>query len=234
MDLLGVIEQSWWLGIPAAVLIGVFLGISPFSLPITTTAVGLGSAGAVGARGTGVKVVAAFGAGMIVVYTVVGLAASRLDQVIEGIMRPYAGIGYIVLGVLILALGLWQLIKPGGFCASCTLPSPKNPTVLGAFIAGVPGGFVNCPACAAIVTGVAGSAATQGSPLYSGAIMLALGVGHVGVLVIATWLLTRRWVLPVHRLKMLQRISGLALVMVAAYFFYQGSAQGLVPGPRLP
>lgn len=234
MDLLGIIEQTWWLGIPVAMLAGVFLGISPLAIPINGTAVSLGAAGAVGSKGTGVRVVAAFGAGMIIVYTLIGVTASQLDRVVDGLMRPYAGFAYLILGGLILLLGVWQFFAPGRFCRPCELPAPRNPTVLGAFVAGIPGGFVNCPACAAVVTGVAGSAAVLGNPLYSGAVMLSMGLGHVAVLVGATWFLTKRWAPSARWLALAQRASAITLVLVAIYMFYSASLEGLTPGPRLP
>ena len=153
MDPFALIESTWWLGIPIAFLAGIFLGLSPLALPITGTAAGLGISGAVGGRSSGVKLVAAFGAGMILVYTAVGLAAGRIDAVIEGFLLPYAGIGYLLIAALLLGLSGWLLFRPAAFCTACAKPLKANPTVLGAFLAGIPGGFVNCPACAAIVTG---------------------------------------------------------------------------------
>lgn len=234
LDPFAIIEQTWWLGIPVALLGGIFLGLSPLAFPITGTALGLGAAGALGARGLGVKVVAAFGAGMMLVYTIVGFAAGQIDQVIDGLLAPYAGIGYLILGGLLAALAAWLAFKPAAFCTSCAQPLSKNRTLVGAFIAGIPGGFVNCPACAAIVTGVAASASQLGSPWYSGAVMFALGAGHVAVLVIGTWFLTRRWQPTAKWLRIFQTVSAAMLGIIAVYFFYLSSLSGVQPGPRLP
>ena len=213
---------------------GIFLGLSPLALPITGTAVSLGAAGGLGARGAGVKMAAAFGAGLIVVYTVVGVAAGQIDLVVEGILRPYAGIGYLGIGTVLVGLAGWLFIKPAAFCAACSRSPAKSPTLLGAFALGVPGGFVNCPACAAVVTGIAASAAKLGNPIYSGAVMFALGVGHVAVLVIATWFLTKRWPPSARWLRWFQSGTAVLLLLVAAYFFYLGYVGGLGIGPRLP
>lgn len=177
--------------------------------------------------------VTAFGAGLILVYTVVGVTAGQIDQVIEGIFRPYAAIGYLVIATMLAGLAGWLLLKPAAFCSSCTRSPARSTTTLGAFAIGVPGGFVNCPACAAVITGIAASAAKLGNPVYSGAVMFALGVGHVAVLVTATWFLTKRWPPPARWLRWFQSAAAAVLLMVAAYFFYLAYVGGLSTGPRL-
>lgn len=233
MNPFGWIESTWWLGIPTALLLGALLGANPAALPILGTAAGLGSAGALAARGGAIKVAAAFGAGMVVVYTAVGVVAARIDDLTESVLRPYAGIGYLVLGVLVASLALFLLLRPSSFCSACALPARKNVTMLGAFLAGVPAGLVNCPACSGVVLGVAASAASFGNAIYSTAVMLALGVGHAGVLVGFVWFLTKGWSLPEYKLRIAQRVTAVFLLGVAAYFFYLSSIQGLRPGFRL-
>lgn len=233
MDPFGLIENTWWLGIPVALVLGVLLGANPAALPIVGTAVGLGSAGALAARGGAIKVAAAFGMGMVVVYTAVGVVASRIDDLTESVLRPYAGIGYLVLGVLIAGFALFLLLRPSSFCSACALPARKNATMLGAFFAGIPAGLVNCPACSGVVIGVAASAATFGNAIYSTVVMLALGIGHAGVLVALVWFLTKGWSPPEHKLRIAQRVAAVFLLAVAGYFFYLSSLQGLRPGFRL-
>lgn len=209
--------------------------MSPLSLPITGTAAGLGVSGAVGARGGGVRLVAAFGAGMILVYTAVGLAAGQIDTVIDDYLRPYAGIGYLLIAALLLGLAGWLVLRPAAFCTACAQPLKKtSPSVLGAFLAGIPGGLVHCPACAAIVTGVAASAAQLGRPIYSGAVMFALGAGHIAVLLTGTWFFTRRWTASARWRRLAQRSAAGLLILIAAYFLYLGRLNGFDTGPRLP
>lgn len=232
MDVL--IEQVWWLGIPTALVLGVLLGMNPLALPILGTAVALGASGEVGAKGAGVRVTAAFGAGMVIVYTLVGLAAGSVDEVTERILRPYSGIGYVVVGVVLLGLGLFLLVRPRVFCTACALPARRNPSLLGAFVAGIPGGFVNCPACAGIILGVAASSARLGSPLYSGAVLMALGVGHAAVLTGLVWLITNRGRPSPRTLAVFQRLAALLLLGIAAWFFHLAGVEGLAPRPKIP
>lgn len=187
-----------------------------------------------GSRGGGVKLVGAFGAGMILVYTTVGLAAAQIDTVIDVYLRPYAGIGYLLIAALLIGLSGWLILRPATFCTACAKPLKTSPSALGAFFAGIPGGLVNCPACAAIVTGFAASAAQLGRPLYSGAVMFALGSGHIAALIAGTWFFTRRWT-PSARWQSVARRSAAGLLgLIAAYFLYLSYLNGLEPGPRLP
>jgi len=135
MDPFSLIESTWWLGIPVALVMGALLGANPAALPIVGTAIGLGSAGALAARGGAIKVAAAFGAGMVVVYTAVGVVAERVDELTESILRPYSGIGYLILGIVISGFALFLLLRPSAFCASCAMPTRRNATMAGAFLA---------------------------------------------------------------------------------------------------
>ena len=233
MDPFSLIESTWWLGIPVALVMGALLGANPAALPMVGTAIGLGSAGALAARGGEIKLAASFGAGMVVVYTAVGVVAERVDDLTESILRPYSGIGYLILGILISGFALFLLLRPSAFCAACAMPTRRNSTMAGAFLAGIPAGVVNCPACAGIVIGVAASAAALGNTVYSSLVMLALGVGHAGVLVALVWFLTKGWTPSRRALRISQRIASFFLLAIAAYYFYLSSIQGIRPGFRL-
>lgn len=233
MDVFELIEQQWYLGVPAGFFLGVLLGVNPLALPMLGTAVALGGSGELGARGAGVRVAAAFGAGMVVAYTALGVVAGRVDQVNRAVFRPYASVGYIVLATVLLGVAAFLLLRPSAFCAACAKPAKRNPTMLGAFLAGIPGGFVNCPACAGVVLGVAASAAVLGNPFYSSTVMFALGVGHAAVLTGLAWLITRNRRFSLGWLSGLRVVAALVLVAIAAYFFWVGVQQGFGPGPRL-
>lgn len=234
MDAFELISTVWWLGIPTGLLLGALLGMNPLALPMLGTAVALGSTGELGSKGAGVRVTAAFGAGMALVYTAVGVVASRVDQVTETILRPYAGIGYVVMAIVLIAFAVFLLARPSWFCAACARPATRNPTVAGAFLAGIPGGFVNCPACAGIVLGIAGAAASVGNPFYSGSVMMAVGIGHASVLTLLTWLLTRNRAVPPGMLGVLQKAAAVLLGALGLYFLRLALIQGVQPGPRLP
>jgi cytochrome c-type biogenesis protein len=228
-----VIEQSWWLGIPGALFGGVLLALYPAALPMLGTVFVLGTTGELGSKGAGVRMAAAFGAGLVVVYTAVGFLAGHVDRLTRGFLQPYAGIWYLVLGALLVGLAVFVVLKPGSFCTACAKPVRSSPTLMGAFLFGIPGGLVNCPACAGIILGFAASSAAVGNPLYSAAIMFALGVGHAAMLTgFMWWAVGQR---DIARLSRFLRPTGaVALAGLATYFIWLATINGLDPTqPRL-
>lgn len=228
-----LIAETWWLGIPTGFFAGLLLAINPVALPMLGTVFALGSTGELGAKGAGVRMAAAYGGGMAVVYTAVGVVAARVDEVTNTFLRPYSGIAYVVLGAALVAVAAYVLTRPSQFCTSCALPAKRNPTVLGAFIAGIPGGFVNCPACAGIILGIAAAAATLGNPLYSAAVMAAMGIGHAAMLTVIMWWLVGKREL-IRAATVLRPVGAVLLLAIAVYFFWLAKVNGLDPTqPRL-
>lgn len=233
MDPLALIEQQWWWGVPVALALGVLLGLNPLALPMLGTSVALGTTGELGAKGGGLKLAGAFAAGLATVYTLLGLGAGAVDEITEGFLRPWAGVAYLVLAVVMGGFAVWLWARPDRFCLACAAPPRRSRTAKAAFLAGLTGGFVNCPACAGIITGIAGSAATIGNPLYSGAVMAALGLGHGAVLVGATWLIAHGRILSDRTARIGRRVAAVVLAAGAVYFVVAAMGSGIVPGPRL-
>lgn len=223
-----LIGEMWWLGIPTGFFAGLLLAVNPVALPMLGTAFALGSAGELGARGAGVRMAAAYGAGMAVVYTGVGLVASRVDEITNTFLRPYSGIGYVVLGGALVLLAAYLLARPSRFCTSCALPAKRSPTMVGAFVAGIPGGFVNCPACAGIILGIAAAAATFGNAVYSAAVMAAMGIGHAAMLTALVWWLVGKRDL-IRAARVLRPVGAILLLAIAGYFFWLAKVNGLDP-----
>lgn len=233
MDPFSLIANVWWLGLPIALIMGALLTANPAAWPILGTAVGMGATGELSAPRGGLKLVSAFGAGIVIVYTSVGIFAGAIDALTERFLRPYAGIGYLILGGTLAAIAAFLLIRPASFCAACARSATRSSTLAGAFLAGIPAGFVNCPACSGVILGVAASAAELGSGLYSTAVMASLGIGHAAVLVGVSYLMVKGWSPPTRWIATARKVSAAALLMLAAYFFYLAWAQGLMPGSRL-
>lgn len=148
MDPFSLIASVWWLGLPVALIMGALLTVNPAAWPVLGAALGMSASGELGAPRGGLKLVSAFGAGLVVVYTSVGIFAGAIDAVTERFLRPYEGIGYLILGGALVGIAAFLLLRPASFCAACARSAPRSATVAGAFLAGLPAGFVNCPACA--------------------------------------------------------------------------------------
>lgn len=234
LDPFSIISATWWLGPLVAFLMGLILSLNPAAWPVLGAAVGVGASGELAGARKGVKLGAAFSAGLLISYIFVGVFAASVSKVTAGFLRPYAGIGYLVLGTALLAMGAWLLFKPDSFCTACTSGSKRRFATLGAaFAAGVPAGFVNCPACSGVVLGIATSSAELGSGLYSTAVMTSLGLGHGAALVAATYFVTKGWRPQGRWGSWAKAAAGISLMAMAAYFLFLVSIEGLAPRPKL-
>ena len=230
MDPFSLIEQWWWAGLPAAVLLGVLLGASPLAWPLLAAAVGIGTGASEADRRRGMWTLLALGAGLTVVYASLGFVVSELDRIIREVLGAWTGWGYAVLAVAIGLAGAAMVVRPAASCRLLARPPTGAP---GAFLLGVPLGLINCPACAGVITGVAVSSGVLGSTAYSVAIMTTLGVGHTLTLLVVSRL-SATMMRPLVGSLGLQRFGGVLLLAVAGFFVFQASVGGLEVGTRLP
>ena len=230
MDPFSLIEQWWWAGLPAAVLLGVLLGASPLAWPLLAAAVGIGSGAGEADRRRGTWTLLALGGGITVVYASLGFVVSELDRIIREVLGAWTGWGYAALAALVGLAGVLMVVRPVASCRVLARPPTGAP---GAFLLGVPLGLINCPACAGVISGVAVSSGVLGSTAYSVAIMTALGVGHTLTLLVVSRL-SATMLRPMVGSLGLQRFGGVLLLAVAAFFVFQATAGGLEVGARLP
>lgn len=226
-----LIEQFWWAGPPAALLVGVVLGASPLAWPILATSLGV-RAGTSDASARRVPwPVVALGGGITVVYASLGLFTGQLERVISEVLGAWSGVGYVALAVVAGGGGALLVLRPNATCRVLTRPASGTPAALAL---GIPLGIVNCPACAGIITGVAVSAGMVGSTLYSVLVMVALGVGHTLTLVIISGLSLNVAREGLRSTTGIQRLGGLLLLVGAAFFLFQASLHGTSVSPSLP
>jgi cytochrome c biogenesis protein CcdA len=240
-----LIEDLWWAGVPAAILVGILLGASPLAWPLLATAAGLRAGGAgerepAAGRGRDAissggrrasALVLALGAGVTTVYASLGLVTGQLERVIRDLMGAWSGVGYVLLAVVAALGGIALLVRPS---ASCRVLRTREVGGPAAFALGIPLGIVNCPACAGVITGVAVAAATRGSVVYSVVVMAALGVGHTIALLGVSRLAVGAARPLVRRVETVQRIGGVLLLGSAGYFLFQVALRGTTVGPTLP
>lgn len=228
-----VIEQLWWAGPAAAVVVGIVLGASPLAWPLLATAAGVRSGATADVRdaATSRGVILTIGAGLTAVYASLGLLVDQLEAVIRDQLGAVAGVGYALLAVVAAGAGVALLRRPTATCRRLVSPTLARG---GAFGLGALLGLVNCPACAGIITGVAVSAGIGGGTWYRVGVMAALGVGHTVTLLVASQLslaitrdLTRSTTAAA-------RIGGALLLVSAGYFVFQLTARGVAVAPTLP
>jgi cytochrome c biogenesis protein CcdA len=225
-----LIEDLWWAGVPAAVVLGILLGASPLAWPLLATATGV-RAGADGSERRSWTTVVALGAGVTVVYASLGLLTGQLERVIRDVMGAWSGVGYVLLAAVAAAGGLALLLRP---VVSCRVLATREVGGPAAFALGIPLGIVNCPACAGVITGVAVAAATRGSVPYSVAVMVALGVGHTLALLGVSQLALGAARPLARKAGTIQRVGGALLLGSAVFFLAQVAMRGTEVGPTLP
>jgi cytochrome c biogenesis protein CcdA len=226
-----LIEQFWWAGLPAAVVVGVLLGASPLAWPILATAVGVRAGASDRHDARPLPTLLALGAGITVVYASLGLLTGQLDRVIREVLGAWAGHGYLALAALAAVGGLLLIVRPAATCRVLARPPSGAPA---AFLLGVPLGIVNCPACAGVITGAAVSAGALGSTTYSVAVMTALGVGHTLTLLLVSRLSLNAVGAMARSTTGIQRVGGGLLLLSALFFLFQGTLIGVGTDPMMP
>jgi cytochrome c-type biogenesis protein len=233
MSPFALIEQQWWLGLPAAYLMGVALGGSPFALPVMAAGVGLGTAASAREGARRYWPVIGFGAGLAVVYGGLGLVADRIDLVFERALSRTGGIAAAVLGVLLVGVAVALVVRPRSGTLACRPVWRRRTSGIGAFLTGIPAGIFGCPACSGVIIGVAGSAALIGHTGYSVAAMTALGAGHGSAVLLVTWLVQRGVDVDALATPNAQRIAAVPLLLVGCWLLYLAYTLGLSFAPRL-
>lgn len=226
-----LIEELWWAGPLAAVVVGVVLGASPLAWPLLATTVGVRAGVSGEEEAPPSRIVLALGAGLTLVYASLGLLTGQLERVISEVLGAWSGVGYVLLALATAAGGLLLLLRPNATCRTMSRAPRGGPA---AFLVGIALGMVNCPACAGIITGVAVSASVLGSTTYTVAVMLALGVGHTLTLMFVSRLSLNVFREATRSLTAIQRIGGTLLLLSSAFFVFQALAGGVGTGPTLP
>jgi cytochrome c-type biogenesis protein len=210
----------------AATGVGFFAGLLFSVNPVAIAAIPVSLAYVVKARERREAIVfgALFIAGMILTHVVLGVVAGVGGQWVESLHGRGWG---LFLGPLLILLGL---VWPGWL----RLPLPslgfraKRPSgASGAFLLGIPFSIAICPVCTPALLVLLGVAASLGSPLTGGVLLLAFALGRaipvaLGAIAIGWLKSLRRLSKFVHAFEVL---GGLALIvsgvyMLNAYFFW--------------
>lgn len=243
MDPFGMIGGSWWVGIPAAFMLGLALGVSPFAWPVlalATGARGVTSPGDVQADGPRPwserlnPAVLGMGLAIVLVYAGLGFATDRLDAVLRVGIGSVAGIVYAVIAVAAVGGGIALLARPAMLCHVPEQPRrvlARGP--VSGFLVGLPLALANCPSCAIVITGVALAAGASGSTAYAVGAMTALGVGHAAALVLGSMALLRPFEQGFRVGGAVRRIGAVVLLGVGVWYAVQASRYGLEIAPPL-
>ena len=221
-----LLEQGSPIGVVITVVAGVAAGLSPLTYPFVPVVVGYAAGGTKYTWRRALILSSAFVLGIITVYALLGVLFGMLGLALLTLMNRSIGLWYAILAPFLWIMGLRTL---GLLEFAVPLRQRFDPEqsgrrgVLGAYLLGLPFGLVGCPSCALILPSVLIAVAASGSPLVGSTAMLALGLGQGLVLVVAGVFgsaLVRLSRLAPYRVAV-ERLLGVALLLVAAYFTWR-------------
>ncbi len=217
------ITTNSWLAPALALLAGVVTSFTPCAL--TSVPLVIGYVGGTAQRNVrkAFGLSATFSAGMAVTFTILGTAASLLGRLMQGA----GGWWYLILGVLmvLMALQTWEIFNfiPSTYAVSNT----TRRGFLGAFLAGILGGFFSSPCATPVLVVLLGIVAREGSLAWGMMLLLLYSIGHSVLVIIAGTSIGF-----VQRLSSSERYGalrnvlriavGAVMLLIAFYMFYLG------------
>ena len=222
-SLSGAISANLWLAPLLALFAGILTSFTPCAL--TSVPLVIGYVGGTGQQDTrrAFWLSVVFSIGSAVTFTALGTTASIVGRLMQGTGSWW----YIVLGILMLLMALqtWEIYNfiPTSYAIS------KNTKrgFLGAFVAGILGGFFSSPCATPVLVVLLAMVAKQGSLMWGILLLLLYSFGHSFLVMIAG-----TSVGFVHKLsssakyggvsKVLRIIMGALIMFIALYMFYLG------------
>lgn len=217
------ISANIWLAPLLALVAGILTSVTPCAL--TSVPLVIGYVGGTRQRDTkkAFWLSVIFAAGMAFTFTILGTAASLLGKLLQGAGSWW----YILLGILMLLMALqtWEIYNfiPSTYAIS---KSTKR-GFLGAFAAGILGGFFSSPCATPVLIVLLAMVAKEGNILWGILLLLLYSLGHSFLVLIAG-----TSVGFVNKLsssekygrasKILKIIMGFLIVLIAFYMFYLG------------
>ena len=216
-----VIESNRWLAPSLALLAGILTSITPCSLSGVSLIIGY--VGGIGEKNT--KTAFAFSAifslGTAVTFVTLGLIATSAGK----LMGTFSPVCYAVLGVLmvLMALQIWEIF--------CFIPSvniiskSKRRGVIGAFLAGILGGFFSSPCSTPVLVALLAVVAGEGSLIWGILLMLLYSIVHSALVMIAgTSICFVQKVNESEKYKIaaviLKTLMGTAILLIGFYMFW--------------
>lgn len=217
------INANIWLAPLLALLAGILTSFTPCSLSSIPLVIGyVGSTGAQDTR-RAFRLSVVFAIGMAVTFTVLGTAASLLGRLMHGTGSWW----YLALGVLmiLMALQIWEIFN---FIPSTYLISKNTKRgYIGAFLAGVLGGFFSSPCATPVLVVLLAIVAKEGSLIFGIVLLLLYAIGHsVLVLIAGTSMGFVQKISASERYgkasNVLKIFMGFVILLIGLYMFYLG------------
>jgi cytochrome c biogenesis protein CcdA len=218
-----LMSTTLWLAPLLALLAGILTSFTPCALASVPLVIGY--VGGVGEGNTkkAFRLSVVFSLGMAVTFTILGTIASLLGKLMQGTGSWW----YILLGALMLlmALQIWEIYN--FIPSSYALSKNKKRGFVGAFFAGVLGGFFSSPCATPVLIVLLAIVAKEGSLLWGIILLLLYSIGHSFLVLIAGT--SVGFVQRITRMEgygrfsnVLKYIMGFIIALIAFYMFYLG------------
>ncbi len=218
-----LINNNLWISPVIALAAGILTSFTPCSLSTVPLVIGYigGTSGEDTKKAFALSLT--FAAGTAVTFTILGTAASLLGKLIG----TSSSIWYIALGVLMVLMSL-QTFEVYNFIPSTSLLSKSNKRGhVGAFIAGILGGFFSSPCATPVLVALLAMVAKSGNLLLGTVLLLLYSIGHGTLVIIAgTSLAFVRKLTSSKKYGffsiVLKYIMGSIILLLGFYMFYLG------------
>jgi len=175
-----LLTQNIWFAILFALIAGILSSFTPCALSSIPLIIGYVGGYSENDKKKPLIYSLAFSLGLVLTFTVLGVLSATIG-------RMFIGIGtwwYIILGVILLAVGLQMLgvIKVGS--NACSVPK-KSKGIIGAFLLGIVGGIFSTPCSTPVLIAILAFVAEKGNILLGGILLLVYAIGHSALVIIA-------------------------------------------------
>lgn len=217
------ILHNVWLAPLLALMAGVLTSFTPCSLSSIPLVIGYVGGYAGNDTKKAFKYSLVFCVGMAVTFTVLGTAASIVGKLVQG-TGPW---WFILLGILmaLMALQMWEIVDIIPQSSAMSRNTKKG--YIGAFLAGMLGGFFASPCATPVLVVVLAMVAQKGSPLWGILLLLFYSIGHSILLLVAgTSIGFVNQISSSQRFEKYNKIFKIALgsliLLLSFYMFYLG------------
>ena len=217
-----LLTQNIWFAILFALIAGVLSSFTPCALSSIPLIIGYVGGYSQNDKKKPLIYSLVFSLGLVLTFTVLGILSATIG-------RMFIGIGawwYIILGVILLAVGLQMLgvIKVGS--NACSVPK-KSKGIMGAFLLGIVGGVFSTPCSTPVLIAILAFVAEKGNILLGGILLLVYAIGHSVLVIIAGTSVgfTQNFVNSNKTSKIaniLKYIFATLVILLALYMFYLG------------
>jgi len=175
-----LLTQNIWVAILVALIAGIISSFTPCALSSIPLIIGYVGGYSENDKKKPLIYSLMFSLGLAITLTVLGIVSATIGRMFIGIGNWW----YLVLGVIMLAVGLQMLgvIKIGS--NACSVPK-KSKGIAGAFLLGILGGVFSTPCSTPVLIAILAFVAEKGNIFLGGILLLVYSIGHSILVIIA-------------------------------------------------